>query len=356
MKIMDYMKRYDYEELVFCCDTQVGLNAIIAIHDTTLGPALGGARMWPYQSEDEAILDALRLARAMTYKASAAGLNLGGGKAVIIGDPTRDKSAGLFRSLGKFIESLNGRYITTEDVGTSVSDMQHIRTETKHVTGLPLSWGSSGDTSPMTGFGVYLGMKACVKEVFGSDSLRGRTVAIQGFGKVGSHLAGYLRHEGANIIATDVNEEAVKRARDEFHATTINYNDIYDVECDVFSPCALGGVLNHQTIPRLKCKVVAGGANNQLEEEEDGDLLQQRGILYAPDYIINAGGIINISVELTGYNAELAKARVAEIHSTMERVISLARLNQTSTARTADRLALDRIEEARKVKTIYLNR
>jgi len=310
--------------------------------------------MWPYQSEDEAIHDVLRLARAMTFKSSAAGLSLGGGKAVIIGDPASDKNAGLFRSLGRFIESLNGRYITTEDVGTSVRDMQHIRTETSHVTGLPLAWGSSGDPSLLTGFGVYQGIKACMKEVFGSDSLRDRTVAIQGFGKVGSHLVKHLRNEGANIIATDISKEATKRAVEEFGATLVKPNEIYGVECDIFSPCALGGVLNHQTIPRLKCKIVAGGANNQLAEDEHGDLLKQRGILYAPDYIINAGGVINISVELTGYNPELAKAQVAEIYHTMARVIDLAKSEQISTEKAADRLALDHIEEARKVRRIYL--
>jgi leucine dehydrogenase len=230
MKIIDYMKRYDYEQLVFCSDTSVGLSAIIAIHDTTLGPTLGDARMWPYQSEEEAILDALRLARAMTYKASAAGLNLGGGKAVIKGDPAKDKSVGLFRSLGRFIESLNGRYIATEDVGTSVEDMQHINAETSHVTGLPLTWGGSGDPSPMTGFGVSQGMKACLKEAFGSDSLRGRTIAIQGFGKVGSYLAGHLRDDGVKLIVTDVNEQAAKRAQEEFGTTLVKSDEIYDVE------------------------------------------------------------------------------------------------------------------------------
>ncbi len=356
MKIMDYMKRYDYEELVFCCDTGVGLNAIIAIHDTTLGPALGGARMWPYQSEEEATLDALRLGRAMTYKSAAAGLNLGGGKAVIIGDPTKDKSTWLFRSLGRFIESLNGRYITTEDVGTSVHDMEHIRAETTHVTGLPLAWGSSGDPSPLTGFGIYQGIRACAREVFGTDSLQGRTVAIQGFGKVGSYLAGHLRDEGVNIVATDINEEAVRRAREEFGATIAKPDEIYDTECDIFSPCALGSVLNSQTIPRLKCKIVAGGANNQLAEDEHGDLLQKRSILYAPDFILNAGGVINLSVELTGYDSELAKARVAEIYHTVERVIALAKSEKISTARVADRLASDRIEEARRTKKIYLRK
>jgi len=326
MKIMDYMKRYDYEELVFCCDTGVGLNAIIAIHDTTLGPALGGARMWPYQSEEAAILDALRLARAMTYKSSAAGLNLGGGKTVIIGDTAQDKSTGLFRSLGRFIESLNGRYIATEDLGTSISDMQHIRAETTYVTGLPLAWGSSGDPSPMTSFGIYHGMKACAKAIFGSDSLQGRTVAIQGFGKVGSHLARHLRYEGAHMLVADIDKGA------------------------------LGGIINGQTISRLKCRIVAGGANNQLGEEKHGDSLQQKGILYAPDFIINAGGVINISVELTGYNVDLARTQVAEIYHTVEKVIALAKSERISTARAADKLATDRIEEVRKVRRIYLKK
>lgn len=356
MKILDYMKEYDYEEMVFCCDSRVGLNAIIAIHDTTLGPALGGARMWPYKSEGGAILDALRLARAMTYKSAAAGLNFGGGKAVIIGDPARDKSSGLFRSLGRFIESLNGRYITTEDVGTSEQDMQHISVETTHVTGLPLSWGASGDPSPMTGFGVYQGMKACAREVFGSGSLGDRTVAIQGLGKVGSYLARHLHDDGVKIVGADINAEAAKRAQEEFGATLVNPNEIYDVECDIFAPCALGGVLNRQTIPRLKCRIVAGGANNQLEGDEDGDRLLQRGILYAPDYILNAGGVINLALEFTGYDPELARGQVAGIYHTVEKVIALAKSEQISTARAADRLALDRIEEAKKVRRIYLPR
>jgi len=357
MKIIDYMQRYEHEQVVYCCDNGVGLKAIIAIHDTTLGPALGGARMWPYKSEKEAVRDVLRLARAMTYKSSAAGLNFGGGKAAIIADPARDKNAALFRSLGRFIEALNGRYITTEDVGTSVRDMQHIREETAHVTGLPLSWGSSGDPSPLTGFGVYQAIKSCVKEVSGSDSLQGRTVAIQGLGKVGSHLAQHLLDEGVNMVVTDVNPEAARKAREEFGAKVVSPDEIYDVDCDIFSPCALGGVLNRQTVPRLKCQIVAGGANNQLEADEDADLLQERGILYAPDFIVNAGGVINLSMEYgMKYDPELAKARVAEIYHTMEKVLSLAKSERTTTARAADRLAWERIEEARKVRKIYLRR
>lgn len=353
MKIMDYMKQYGHEEVVFCSDPEVGLNAIIAIHDTTLGPALGGARMWSYQSEEEALLDALRLSRAMTYKASVAGLNLGGGKAVIIGDPTKDKSVGMFRSLGRFIESLGGRYITTEDVGTAVNDMQQISAETKHVTGLPLAWGASGDPSPLTGFGVYQGMRACAKEVFGSDSLRGKTAAIQGFGKVGSYLAGHLREEGVKMVVADVSEPAVKRASQEFGATIVGVDDIFDVDCDIFAPCALGAVLNSRTIPRLKCKIVAGGANNQLEEDADSDRLLHRRILYAPDYVINGGGIINLSLELTGYNAEAAKTQVAEIYNTIEKVIGLSKSKEISTAKAADNLAESRIKDAKRGRKMY---
>ena len=222
MKVMEYMEKYGHEQLVYCSDPQTGLKAIIAIHDTTLGPALGGTRMWPYKSEDEAALDVLRLSRAMSYKASVAGLNVGGGKAVIIGDPNKDKSAGLFRSLGKFVDSLNGRYITCEDVGTTIADMQEISTQTRHVTGLPIAWGASGDSSPPTGFGIYQGMKACAEEVYGSGSLQGKTVAIQGFGKVGSYLAVHLKGEGVKLIVTDINERATRRAKEEFGATIVN--------------------------------------------------------------------------------------------------------------------------------------
>lgn len=354
MKIIEYMEQHKHEQLVFCSDPQVGLRAVIAVHDTTLGPALGGARMWPYQSEDEAVLDVLRLARAMTFKNAVAGLNHGGGKTVIIGDPNKDKTDALFRSLGQFVEALNGRYIICEDVGTTVRDMQNIRAETTHVTGLPLSWGGSGDSSVMTAFGVYQGMKACLKEVFGSESVEGRTVAIQGFGKVGSFLARHLKDDGAKLIVTDVNPLAVKRAVQEFGATAVEVDAIYDVQCDVFSPNALGAVLNSRTIPRLKCRTIVGGANNQLEEDPDADLLQARGILYAPDFVVNAGGVINLSLELTRYDAEQARAHTSEIYQTMELIINRAKSERVTTASVADMLALERIDAARKIRRIYL--
>jgi len=356
MKILEYMERYDYEQLVFCQDRGAGLKAIIAIHDTTLGPALGGARMWPYPSEGEAILDALRLGRAMTYKAAAAGLPLGGGKAVIIGNAATDKTEALFRSLGRYVEALGGRYITTEDVGTSVSDITWVRQETTHAAGLPVSAGSSGDPSPSTALGVYCGMQACAEEVWGSDSLRGKTVAIQGLGKVGYALARLLQESRANLIVTDVNEKVAQRAKKELGATLTSIDGIYDAECDFFSPCALGAVLSEKTIPRLKCRVVAGCANNQLQHEEDGEELARRGILYAPDYIINAGGLINISVELehTGYNPAEAEAKVRAIHNTVARVIALAKAEGISMARAADRLAEQRISAVRAIRKLYL--
>lgn len=288
MKWFDYMERYDYEQLLLCQDKNSGLKAIIAIHDTTLGPALGGVRMWNYASEEEAIIDALRLARGMTYKAAAAGLNLGGGKTVIIGDPRKDKNEAMFRALGRFIQGLNGRYITAEDVGTTEEDMDIIHQETRYVTGVSPAFGSSGNPSPVTAYGVYRGMKAAAKIAFGSDSLEGRTVAVQGVGSVAYHLCKHLHEEGARLIVTDIVRENVERAVRDFGAESVDPDKIYDVECDIFSPCALGAIINDETLPRLKCRVVAGSANNQLKEERHGDRLEELGIIYVPDYVINS--------------------------------------------------------------------
>ncbi|MDP2952642.1 MAG: amino acid dehydrogenase [Chloroflexota bacterium] len=355
MNLMDYMDKGNYEQVAYWTEAGVGLRAIIAIHDTTLGPALGGVRMRPYASEEEALLDVLRLARAMTYKAAGAGLSLGGGKGVIIGDPNRDKSEVLFRSFGRFVKSLGGRYITTEDVGTTVADMEYISQETGYVTGLPLSGGGSGDPSPATALGIMAGMRACLEEVFGNASLRGKTVAVQGVGKVGSSLARLLRKEGAILVVSDVDKAAAQRMREEVKATVVAPEDIYDVPCDVFSPNAYGAVLNDHTIPRLRCRIMAGGANNQLEDEErHGDALLQRGILYGPDYILNAGGIINLSVELTGYDIEEAQDKVGQVYHTTQKVIVLAKAEKISTARAANRLAESRIQATRKMRPIYL--
>ncbi|MBI4216334.1 MAG: Glu/Leu/Phe/Val dehydrogenase [Chloroflexi bacterium] len=362
MKIIDYMERYGYEQLTFCSDPASGLRAMVAIHDTTLGPALGGARMFPYPDEEAAITDVLRLARAMTYKAAAAGLNLGGGKAVIWGDPAKDKSEALFRAFGRYLEALGGRYITTEDVGTTTRDMEWISAETAHVTGLPVPLGGSGDPSPATAMGVWRGMKACAAAVWGADSLKGRHVALMGLGKVGAALARHLHGDGARLTVADVNPAALKAAAS-LGASVVSPQDITSVECDIFAPCALGAVLNDDTIPRLKCRVVAGAANNQLAEERHGDALAQRGILYAPDYVLNGGGLINLSFEpealkstgvVTGYNAEAARAKVEGIYGTIERIIALAREGGIPTAQAADKLVEARLASARRVRRLYL--
>lgn len=354
MKIFDYMQKYDYEQLVFCQDEAAGLKAIIAIHDTTLGPALGGCRMWTYASEEDAIEDALRLARGMTYKAAATGLNLGGGKTVVIGNPKTDKSEALFRSLGRYIESLGGRYITAEDVGTTVQDMDLIHQETQYVTGVSEAFGSSGNPSPMTALGVFRGIQAAAKEAFGSDSLEGKTVAVQGVGNVGYYLCKHLHEAGAKLIITDINEDNVKRVQAEFGTEVVAPTEIFGVECDIFSPCALGAVINDDTIPQLKCKVVAGSANNQLKEDRHGDKLQELGILYAPDYVINAGGLINVADELEGYNAERAKKKVENIYNILLNVFEIARQEGIPTYKAANRLAEQRIEIMRRTRSNFL--
>lgn len=354
MDVLEYMSRYNYENLVFCYDGGVGLRAIIAIHDTTLGPALGGVRMRPYATEDEALTDVLRLSRAMTYKAAIAGLPLGGGKAVVFGDPGKDKSEALFRSLGRYVQGLGGRYIATEDVGITVRDVEWISTETEYAVGLPVSQGGSGDPSPATAFTVLQAMKVCVQEKLDSDTLKGRTVALQGLGKVGYNLAHLLHEEGARVVATDTNPELVKRAKKEMDITATEPEEIYDVVGDVFSPCAFGGILNSKSIPRLKCPIVCGAANNQLLETADAKRVERRGILYAPDYVANGGGIINLSLELTGYDPEAAREKLSAVGETMGRVIQRAKRDRITTAEAADRMVEERIAAARKVKPIYL--
>ncbi|GGH69234.1 leucine dehydrogenase [Compostibacillus humi] len=355
MEIFGYMEKDNYEQLVFCQDKNSGLKAIIAIHDTTLGPALGGARMWTYASEEEAIVDVLRLAKGMTYKNAAAGLNLGGGKAVIIGDPKRDKSEELFRAFGRFVHSLNGRYITAEDVGTTEEDMDIIHQETNFVTGISSTYeGSSGNPSPVTAYGVYLGMKAAAKEAFGSDSLTGKTVAVQGVGSVAYGLCEHLYQEGANLIVTDINKEAVQRAVDNFGAKAVDPNDIYDVECDIYSPCALGATINDETIPRIKAKVIAGSANNQLKSDYHGVRLYEKGVVYAPDYIINAGGVINVADELEGYNRARVMKKVEVIYKNLTKIFDISKRNNIPPHEAADKMAEERIESIRKSRQPFL--
>lgn len=354
MELFRYMEQYDYEQLVFCQDKQSGLKAIIAIHDTTLGPALGGTRMWTYESEEAAIEDALRLARGMTYKNAAAGLNLGGGKTVIIGDPRKDKNEEMFRAFGRYIQGLNGRYITAEDVGTTVEDMDIIHDETDFVTGISPAFGSSGNPSPVTAYGVYKGMKAAAKAAFGTDSLEGKTVAVQGVGNVAYNLCRHLHEEGAKLIVTDINKEAVERAVAEFGARAVDPDDIYSQECDIYAPCALGATINDDTIPQLKAKVIAGAANNQLKETRHGDQIHDMGIVYAPDYVINAGGVINVADELYGYNSERALKKVEGIYGNIERVLEISKRDRIPTYLAADRLAEERIERMRQSRSQFL--
>lgn len=354
MNIFEYLEKYDYEQVVFAQDKESGLKAIIAIHDTTLGPALGGTRMWTYASEEAAITDALRLARGMTYKAAAAGLNLGGGKTVIMGDPRKDKSEALFRAFGRYVQSLNGRYITAEDVGTTVQDMDYIHLETDFVTGISPAFGSSGNPSPVTAYGVYRGMKAAAKVAFGSDNLSGKTIAVQGVGSVSYTLLKHLHEEGANLIVTDINEESVNKAVKDFGAKAVAVNEIYSVDCDIFSPNALGAVINDDTIPLIKAKLIAGAANNQLAEERHGDILHAKGVVYAPDYVINAGGLINVADELNGYNRERALKKVETIYDNITKVFEIVERDGIPSYKAADRMAEERIEQMRKVRSNFL--
>ncbi len=353
MQIFEKLGEYRYEQLVFCHDRGTGLKAIIAIHDTTLGPALGGCRMYPYNTEEEAIVDVLRLARGMTYKAAASGLNLGGGKSVIIGDPDTDKSEELFRSFGRYIETLGGRYITAEDVGTSTEDINNIQVETSHVVGVDVTYGGSGDPSPFTALGVLQGMRACVEEVFGTTSLYDRTVAVQGLGHVGWHLCELLHKEGASLFVTDLREEVVERAKREFGAKAVEPDEILSVPCDILAPCAMGAVINDETLPKLRCRIVAGSANNVLLEARHGEELARRGVLYAPDYVINAGGLINVADELEGYNERRATKRVMRIEDRIRRIIAISKRDGVPTNVAADTLALERIEAISSIERLH---
>jgi leucine dehydrogenase len=344
----------EYEEVVFFHDPPTGLKAIVAIHSTALGPALGGTRFWPFESEEEALRDVLRLSRGMTYKAAAAGLDLGGGKAVIIGDPKRDKSEELLRAYGRFIETLGGRYITAEDIGTDRDDMDVIRRETRYVTGVAPELGGSGDPSPVTAYGVYLGMLACVEESGQEHSLKGRRVAVQGVGKVGYHLVKHLVEDGeANVVVSDIDVDLVARAVRDFGVETAEPDKIHAVECDIFAPCAMGGIIRDDTIPELKCSIVAGSANNQLGRPEHGVALAEAGILYAPDYVINAGGLINVADELHGYNAERARARVESIYRTLREIFLMARDRHVTTSAAADAFATERIGRIGRVRLYW---
>jgi leucine dehydrogenase len=343
-----------YEEVVFFHDPPSGLRAIVAIHSTKLGPALGGTRFFPFASEEDALRDVLRLARGMTYKAAAAGLDLGGGKAVVIGDPKRDKSEELLRAYGRFIESLSGRYITAEDVGTSREDMDMLRRETQWVTGVSKRLGGSGDPSPVTAYGVFQGIRASVEEALRTSSLEGVRFVVAGVGKVGYHLVRHLHTAGAKITVADVDVDAVARVVNDFDVETAEPEKAHAVECEVFAPCALGAVIRDDTLPELKCKIVAGAANNQLERPEHGTALAELGILYTPDFVVNAGGLMNVADELIGYDRERAMKRVEDIYRTVREVFRRSRLDGVTPAEAAGRLAEDRMREVSRVRLLWV--
>jgi leucine dehydrogenase len=334
------MTEYAHEQLVLCHEPSCGYYGIIAIHDTTLGPALGGTRYWQYASTEEAITDALRLARGMSYKSAVAGLNLGGGKSVIVGDNRRTDREAVFRAHGRFVDTLKGRYITAEDVGTSPADMEYVRMETNSVAGLH---GGSGDPSPVTAYGVYVGMKACAHVRWGSDSLAGKRVLVQGCGHVARFLCEHLAREGARLTVTDIDPERVKQVVQATGAVAAEPDAIYDLPADIYSPNALGATINDDTLRRLRVEIIAGGANNQLAEERHGDELQRRGLLYAPDYVINAGGVINVYGELMGWDLDRAKRKAAGIYDTLLRIFATATAQGIATWQAADRVAEERI-------------
>ncbi len=342
----------EYEEVVFFHDAPSDLRAIVAIHSTALGPALGGTRFHPFESEEDALADALRLARAMTYKAAAGGLDLGGGKAVIIGDPQRDKTEELLRAYGRFIESLGGRYITAEDVGTFRPDMDVLRRETRWVTGVSKRLGGSGDPSPVTAYGVFQGLRACAEEALRTSSLEGVRVMVQGAGKVGRSLIGHLVEAGAVVTVADVDVDAVARVVAEHGVETADPAKAHAIECDVFAPCALGSVIRDDTLADLKCRVVAGAANNQLQRPEHARALRDMEILYAPDFVINAGGLINVADELNGYDRERAMAKVEGIYRTLRDVFRRAQVEGITPSEAADRLAEDRIARVSRIRLL----
>ncbi|MBC7844359.1 MAG: Glu/Leu/Phe/Val dehydrogenase [Gemmatimonadaceae bacterium] len=344
MKLFDTISAMGHEQLVLAHDKSTGYRGIIAIHDTTLGPALGGTRFWHYASDEEAIIDALRLARGMTYKNAVAGLNLGGGKSVIIGDNRTPNREMLFRAHGRFVDSLGGRYVTAEDVGTGTLDMDFVHMETNYVAGM---LGKSGDPSPVTARGVFRAMQATSKHRWGTDDLSERTIAIQGCGNVGYNLARELHAVGATLIVADIDAERVKRVVNETGARAVSVADIIDQDADILAPCALGGGLNDDTIPRLRVELVVGAANNQLLEDRHGTMLQDRGITYAPDYVVNAGGVINVYSELAGWDRIRSLRKADEIYQTILGVFDIAKADGVTPHVAADRLAERRIQAVR---------
>jgi leucine dehydrogenase len=346
--IFKKMSEDEFEQIIYCYDSQVGLKSIIALHSTVLGPAVGGCRMWNYATEEEALTDVLRLSKGMTYKASVAGLNWGGGKAVIIGDPNEVKSHAFLERYGEFVDRLGGHYITAKDVGMNADDLKIIKSKTKHVLGIEGETGSSGDPSIATGFGVYHGMRACAKQAFGQENLKGIKIAMQGLGSVAYYLLEHLIADGAIVVGCDISQAMIDRATQRFSIEVVQPDSIYDVPCDIFSPNALGATLNPSTLPRIKAKVLAGGANNQLSTIEMGHEILRRKLLHAPDYVINAGGLINIYHEAAvvgGYNHTRAFEQVAQIAQTITLVLERSKEEGVPTQLIANQIARERVQK-----------
>ncbi|MBD1364241.1 Glu/Leu/Phe/Val dehydrogenase [Mucilaginibacter sp. ZT4R22] len=352
--IFNQLDALGHKKVVFCSDPDTGLRAIIAVHDTTLGPALGGTRFWAYKTEQEALQDVLRLSKSMTYKSAIAGLNLGGGKAVIIGDSRKDKTEALLRKFGRFIKNLNGEFITAEDVGTNPRDMEYIRMETQHVTGVPETMGGSGDPAPIAALGVFMGIKACIKELYGNDNVTGKSVIVQGIGHVGEHLVKLLREENAKVYISDINDERTRQVSKKYGAEAVSNNSIFDISADIYAPCALGSTINSQTIAKLQCPIIAGSANNQLQDEAlHGQMLLDKGILFAPDYVINAGGIINCYSELMGFSKKRTMQLTENIYEATRNVLQMSKAEKISTTAAANKIAEKRIADIKKVKSTY---
>lgn len=354
MKLFEEMVEKGHEQVVFMQDKKTNLKSVIAIHSTVLGPAVGGCRMYPYDTEDDMLTDALRLSEGMTYKSAAAGDDYGGGKTVIWGDPATDKSEGLFRAVGRFINNFNGRYYTGTDVGTTYYDFVTMRKETPYVGALPEAYGGGGDSSIPTAYGTYHGIKASCKEKYGSDSLEGKTVAVQGLGKVGEKLVKHLIDEGVKVYGTDVDQDAIEAAR-KLGVEIVEPDEIFAVDCDIFAPCALGAVINDETIPQFKCDIICGSANNILKEKRHGEILYEKGILYAPDYVANAGGLIQVTDEMdpSGYNRERTMKKCEGIYDNLLRVFAISRKKDIPTFEAADHMVEERLETIAHLKSIY---
>jgi len=347
VSLFEKLSSLGHEQVVFCYDQPTGLKAIIGIHSTVLGPSMGGTRMWNYESEQEALKDVLRLSRGMTYKAAITGLNIGGGKAVIIGDARKIKNEAFMRMFGKFVDSLGGKYYTAEDVNMSTRDMEYIAMETKYVTGLPISMGGGGDPSLLTAYGTYMGIKGTAKKVYGSDSLKGKVIAVQGVGHVGTYLVEHLLKENAKVYVSDIFENKLRKITSKFKVDVVEEEEIYDLDMNIYSPCALGATLNDDTINRLKCDIVAGAANNQLaDEKKHGYMIMEKGIVYAPDFLINAGGLINVYMEYLGdYNQDKAFTSAEKIYDTCQDIYKYSEKHNISAQEAAIQIAKKRIED-----------